>query len=107
MDSSGDFIGINTAIYCGSGTSSGVGFALPSDLVKDAVEQIIRSGKVDHPVLGITFAPDDAVRQLGLGGVLVLEVKMGGPAQLAGLRGTTRDSEAKMRLFASMMSDMR
>lgn len=71
-------MGINTAIYSGSGTSSGVGFALSSDMVAGVVEQIIQTGHVTRPVLGISFAPDGALAQLGLGGVLVLDVREGG-----------------------------
>ena len=91
-------VGINTAIYSGSGTSSGVGFALPSDMVAGIVQQIIESGHVTRPVLGITFAPDGALAQLGLGGVLVLEVRADGPADKAGMRSTTRDTAGRLQL---------
>ena len=78
LDSGGRLIGINTAIYSNSGTSSGVGFALPSDMVAGIVEQIIKFGRVTRPIMGITFAPDAAVEQLGLGGVLVLDARENG-----------------------------
>ena len=98
LNSAGQVVGINTAIYSGSGTSSGVGFALPSDMVGGIVEQLISRGKVTRPVLGITFAPDGALAQLGLGGVLVLEVREGGPAYKAGVRPTTRDETGRLLL---------
>ena len=98
LNSAGQVVGINTAIYSGSGTSSGVGFALPSDMVGGIVEQLITRGKVTRPVLGITFAPDGALAQLGLGGVLVLEVREGGPAYKAGVRPTTRDDTGRLLL---------
>jgi len=91
-------VGINTAIYSGSGTSSGVGFALPSDLVSGIVDQIIAFGHVTRPVLGISFAPDGVVTQLGLGGVLVLDVRESGPAAKAWLHGTTRDDSGRLQL---------
>jgi S1-C subfamily serine protease len=50
LNSSGSLIGINTAIYSGSGTSSGVGFAIPSDTVVGIVDQIIKFGRVTRPV---------------------------------------------------------
>jgi S1-C subfamily serine protease len=50
--------GINTAIYSPSGANSGVGFAIPVDVVKSSVSQIIQYGKVIRPILGIQFAPD-------------------------------------------------
>ena len=55
--------GINTAIYSPSGGSAGVGFAIPIDLVKSSVEQILQFGKVLRPVLGISFAPDQSSEQ--------------------------------------------
>lgn len=75
LNSSGQVIGINTAIYSASGTSAGVGFAIPSDMVSGIVDQLIQYGRVTRPVLGISFAPDPVVEQLGLGGVLVLDAR--------------------------------
>jgi len=98
LNSSGQLIGINTAIYSASGTSSGVGFALPSDMVTNIVDQIIRYGRVMRPILGISFAPDGALDQLGLGGVLVLDAREGGPAWRAGVRSTSRDDSGRLIL---------
>lgn len=64
LDSSGTLIGINTAIYSSTGTSSGVGFAIPSDTVQGIVEQLIQYGKILRPSLGISFAPDASVKQV-------------------------------------------
>mmetsp|Transcript_41751 Transcript_41751/g.67065 ORF Transcript_41751/g.67065 Transcript_41751/m.67065 type:complete len:279 (-) Transcript_41751:1711-2547(-) len=98
LDSSGRLIGINTAIYSTSGSSSGVGFALPSDMVSGIVDQIIRFGRVTRPIMGITFAPDAAVEQLGLGGVLVLDAREAGPAWRAGVKATSRDESGRLIL---------
>jgi S1-C subfamily serine protease len=68
LDSGGCLIGINTAIYSPSGANSGVGFAIPVDVVKSSVEQIIAFGKVVRPILGISFAPDQSSEQLGVKG---------------------------------------
>ncbi|PQQ15776.1 protease Do-like 1 chloroplastic isoform X1 [Prunus yedoensis var. nudiflora] len=65
LDSTGSLIGINTAIYSPSGASSGVGFSIPVDTVNGIVDQLVRFGKVTRPVLGIKFAPDQSVEQLG------------------------------------------
>ncbi len=56
--------GINTAIYSPSGANSGVGFAVPVDLIRSSVNQIIQFGKVLRPILGISFAPDQSVEQV-------------------------------------------
>lgn len=74
----------------GKGASSGVGFAIPIDTAKGLVEQVLKYGKVVRPVLGITIAPPQTVRQIGIEGVLVLEVPSGGPADRAGIKGTYR-----------------
>jgi S1-C subfamily serine protease len=100
LDSKGRLIGINTAIAdpTGRGASSGVGFAIPVDSARGLVEQILKFGRVVRPVLGITIAPPQAVRQLGVDGVLVLEVPSGSPAAKAGIKGTYRDASGRLVL---------
>jgi S1-C subfamily serine protease len=98
LDSGGELIGINTAIYSPSGANSGVGFAIPSDTVKSSVKEIIENGRVIRPILGIAFAPDMATSQLGVNGILILSVKEGGPAAKAGLQGTSRDADGRLVL---------
>ena len=96
LDSSGRLVGINTAIYSPSGGSAGVGFALPVDAVRGVVEQIISTGRVTRPVLGIVMAPYGAAGRLGLKGVLVLRAPREGPAGAAGVRGTTRKDDGSL-----------
>jgi S1-C subfamily serine protease len=100
LDSKGRVIGINTAIAdpSGKGVSSGVGFAIPIDTARGLVDQILMYGKVTRPVLGITVAPPQILRQLGEAGVLVLDVPPGTPAAAAGIRGTTRDAAGRLAL---------
>lgn len=98
LDSSGNLIGINTAIYSPSGASSGVGFSIPVDTVSGIVDQLVRFGKVTRPILGIRFAPDQSVEQIGLSGVLVLDAPASGPAGKAGLQPTKRDPYGRLIL---------
>jgi S1-C subfamily serine protease len=98
LDSAGRLIGVNTAIYSPSGTSAGIGFAIPVDEVNRAVPQLIKSGKVVRPDLGIELAEDQVMRKLDLEGVLILYVKPGGPAAKAGLRPTRRDGFGEIQL---------
>ncbi|KAG8384828.1 hypothetical protein BUALT_Bualt04G0158900 [Buddleja alternifolia] len=98
LDSSGNLIGINTAIYSPSGASSGVGFSIPVDTVGGIVDQLVKFGKVTRPILGIKFAPDQSVEQLGVSGVLVLDAPTNGPAGKAGLRSTKRDTYGRLIL---------
>jgi putative serine protease PepD len=93
IDSRGNVIGINTAIYSPGGGSIGIGLALPINRARKAVQDIVKWGKVIYPWLGIKSSMDlepDIAAQLGLprtGGVLIFDVVPGGPADQAGLRG--------------------
>eukprot|EP00210_Caulerpa_lentillifera_P003562 g3398.t1 len=98
LDSGGSLIGMNTAIYSPSGASSGVGFAIPVDIVKSSVDQILAYGRVIRPFLGISFASDRSIDQLGVKGILILRVQQGSPADKAGLQGTYRDDAGRLHL---------
>lgn len=96
IDSRGEVIGINTAIFTTSGGAQGIGFAIPINLAKEIATQLITAGKVARPWLGITglSITRDLAEHLGLDaaeGVLVVQVVRGGPADQAGLRGGDRD----------------
>ena len=89
LDSSGHLIGMNTMIYSRSGSSAGVGFAVPVTFIKRIVPQLIQYGKVNRPGIGVTVLTSGQKYYL-LGdqdGVLVDQVARGGPAAKAGLRG--------------------
>jgi 2-alkenal reductase len=92
LDSNGRLIGVNTAILSESGTSAGIGFAIPVDLVSRVVPQIIKNGRAPRPGLGIVAADERIATQLGIRGVVVLGVARGSPAERAGLRPFRRDS---------------
>jgi len=93
LDSAGRLIGVNTAIYSPSGASSGIGFAVPVGEVNRVVPQIIAKGKLIRPGLGIALANRRLTEELGLEGVMVLQVQPGSTAEKAGLRGTTQVRE--------------
>ena len=89
LDSSGNLIGMNTMIYSRSGSSAGIGFAVPVSFIKRIVPQLIQYGKVIRPGVGITVLTSGQKYYL-LGdqdGVVVDQVTRGGPAAKAGLRG--------------------
>ena len=68
------------------------------DSIVPIVEQILKYGRVTQPVLGITFAPDQLVEQLGIEGILILNAIPGGPAWRAGVQPTTRDDFGRLVL---------
>lgn len=91
LDSSGKLIGINTAIFTRTGTSAGVGFAIPADIVSKVVPQLISYGRVVRPSLNVQLAPDLVARQLNVKtGVLILSVPEKSAGAKAGLNPTTR-----------------
>jgi S1-C subfamily serine protease len=91
LDSHGRMIGINSQILSPSGSSAGVGFAVPVGIAKRVVPQILRYGGVRRPKLGISTRDVSAIRnQVDLpvaDGVLIIQVARGSGAAAAGLRG--------------------
>jgi len=93
LDSSGGLIGMNTMIASYSGTSAGVGFAVPVDIIKKIVPEIIQFGKVTHPGIGgIRFVPDEYARRTDVEGAIILDVPRSSQAYELGLRGLGRDA---------------
>jgi 2-alkenal reductase len=94
LDSQGQVVGVNTAIRSLTGTNSGVGFAVPVNIVKRIVPKLIEEGTYHYPYLGITsdrrLALADLADPLALPvtrGVLITEVVEETAAERAGLRG--------------------
>ena len=98
LDSAGRLIGVNAAIYSPSGASAGIGFAIPVDTVNRIVPELIRYGKVTRPGLGLQVAEDQIAQQLGVKGVLVVDVVAGSAAAKAGIRPTRREASGRVRL---------
>jgi Do/DeqQ family serine protease len=115
VDMNGDLVGVNTAIYSRSGTSAGVGFAIPAEMVKRVVEGAVKDGKVIRAWSGVKGQSVDAeiARTMGLarpGGILVTDVFAGSAAAQAGLRrgdiitgfaGTTVNDYSGLRFQAA------
>jgi serine protease Do len=114
----GELIGVNTAILSPSGGNLGIGFAVPSNMVRNVMEQIIKTGKVTRGYLGVSvqdITPDLATA-LKLGdthGALVGDVDPKGPAAHAGLQqgdviveanGKPIENQRELRLMVSNMS---
>lgn len=92
LNTRGEVIAINTAIFSTTGASAGVGFAIPSSTIKKVVPSLLSTGTYQHPYIGIvgTAVTPEIADVLGLKeakGFLVTEVADRSPAQEAGIRG--------------------
>ena len=103
LDSRGAVIGVNSQILSDTGSFQGVGFAIPSNTVKNVVKQLITTGKVKHGYVGVQMFPvgiEELVAYTGLSkkklkneydlpdnGAIVKGVTPGGPAEKAGIKG--------------------
>ncbi|MCK6625597.1 MAG: trypsin-like peptidase domain-containing protein [Anaerolineae bacterium] len=97
LDSAGRVIGINTAIFSPSGTSSGVGFAIPVDTVRRLLPDLLELGRYRHPWLGVRYAyplSPQLAQALELPveqGLLLVELIPGSPLAAAGVRGAQQE----------------
>ncbi len=103
LDSQGSVIGVNSQIISDTGSFQGVGFAIPSNTVKNVVKQLITKGEVEHSYIGVQMFPvgiEELVAYTGLSerklrseyglpgnGAIVNEVTQDGPAATAGIEG--------------------
>jgi serine protease DegQ len=95
-DLNGHVVGINEAIYSENGGFIGIGFAIPINTARNIAEQLIRTGTVVRPYIGISYAPlksvdDQSRQQIGISvpgdnGAIVIDVAPNSPAALAGLQ---------------------
>ncbi len=98
VDISGKLIGITAAIESGSGSNSGIGFVIPSEIVQKVVPSLISTGSYNHPYLGIAGTDMTAAIASAMGlstntrGALVETVSAGGPAAKAGLKASTEQA---------------
>jgi S1-C subfamily serine protease len=93
LNSSGELIGMNTMIFSPSGSSAGLGFAVPVDTIKLIVPELIKHGKIIRPGLGLGIAPDYFKKRIGYkgDGIIVYYVDEDGSAAKAGIKGMSQD----------------
>jgi S1-C subfamily serine protease len=110
LNSQGEVVGINTAVFSGTGTFSGIGFAVPSNAITKIVPTLIEKGTYPHPYFGAKIAtltsdilqnvttdlPSAARTALSnLKGAYVDTITKNGPADKAGVHGSTTDQYSK------------
>src|SRR6202521_3340125 len=105
INTHGEVIGINSAIYTPSGTTAGIGFAIPINTAKSIANDLITDGRVHRAFLGVETLPvggwlAEALDLPVQEGLLVEVVTPGGPAAAAGIQGGNRVAEAGMRKIA-------
>ena len=98
LNSLGQLVGVNTAIYSPSGGSAGIGFAIPVNMVREVVPQLIAYGKMLRPILGVELASDRWTQRYGIEGVAIVRVLRGLPASEAGLVGAQAGPRGELRL---------
>ncbi len=98
LDSSGKLIGVNTQIYSPSGSSAGIGFAVPVSTVNRVIPQLIKYGKIIRPGLGISVIHDSIANRWGISGIIINRVAPNGPAHHAGLRGIRKAQRGRIEL---------
>jgi Do/DeqQ family serine protease len=91
VNTAGELVGINSQILSPSGGNIGIGFAIPSNMAKDVMDQLIKSGEVRRGRLGVTIQGlnEELARELNskhTRGVVIADLERGGPADRAGLR---------------------
>ena len=102
IDTHGEVIGINSAIYTPSGTTAGIGFAIPINTAKLIANDLMTEGKVRRAYLGVQTIPvagwlSEALDLPVQEGLLVESTPKGSPAAAAGIRGGDRAAQAGMR----------
>ena len=110
LNSQGEVVGINTAVFSGTGTFSGIGFAVPSNAITKIVPTLIEKGTYPHPYFGAKIATltSDILQNVttdlpsatrtalsNLKGVYVDTITKNGPADKAGVHGSTTDQYSK------------
>lgn len=98
LNSLGQLIGVNTAIYSPSGANAGIGFAIPVNMVKEVVPQLIAYGKILRPTLGVELASDRWTQRYGVEGLAIVRVMRGMPADRAGMIGAQRSYRGNIQL---------
>ncbi|NQU72944.1 MAG: trypsin-like peptidase domain-containing protein [Rhodospirillales bacterium] len=91
LDSAGRLIGVNTAIISGTGSSAGIGFAVPVDIVNSIVPQLIAKGRVPRLGIGVAVLAEEATARLGVNGLVISRVLRGSSAARAGIRAADFD----------------
>ncbi|MEH6516530.1 MAG: trypsin-like peptidase domain-containing protein [Halioglobus sp.] len=98
LNSLGQLVGVNTAIYSPSGASAGIGFAIPVNTVKAVVPQLISYGRVLRPIMGLELASDRWIARYRIKGLPVVSIYPGLPAAEAGMTGAYRNSRGEIAL---------
>jgi S1-C subfamily serine protease len=98
LDSRGQLIGVNTAIYSPSGAYAGIGFSIPVDAVNWVVPDLINYGEIKRPVLGVELASMQINQQIPGGGIMIVGVSPGDAAEKAGIKGVSRDRKGNIVL---------
>jgi S1-C subfamily serine protease len=98
LNSLGQLVGVNAAIFSPNGASAGVGFAIPVNTVKEIVPQLISYGRLYRPVIGVELASDRLSQRYHFDGLPIVRVFPGMPAATAGMSGARKNYRGEIVL---------
>lgn len=106
LNSTAELIGMNTVIFSTSGSSAGLGFAVPTDTITAIVPQLIKHGRIIRPGLGIGIVPDTMKQRMihSDKGLIISYIDEKGGAAEAGLKGITQDKYGRIFLGDIILS---
>lgn len=106
LNSSSNLIGMNTVIFSTSGSSAGLGFAVPVDTINTIVPQLIKHGKIIRPGIGIGIVPESMKQRMiqSTKGLVISYIDAKGGAAEAGLKGMTQDQYGRIYIGDIILS---
>jgi 2-alkenal reductase len=93
LDSAGRLIGVNTVAYSTGGAGGALGFAIPVDVVKSIVPNLINDGRIPIPGIGVVPADEALATRLGVEGIIIARIRPNSPADHALLRAMDPESD--------------
>lgn len=109
IDTNGNMIGLNTAIFSQTGGSQGIGFAIPMNIALDIMQELLENGRISRGWFGVNGAESPTPNENDIKGVLITEIYINSPAYLAGLKEgdiITHINDEKIQLIRDVVDQV-